>query len=55
MESCLAREKDIGEPQGYCSPQGDVTLRASVFEVVKVVKTRMVFKYFHEDFLTEMV
>lgn len=55
MESCLAREKDIGEPQGYWGPQGDITLRASVIEVVKVVKKRMVFKYTHEDFLTEMV
>lgn len=55
MEFCLAREKDIGEPQGYWGPQGDITLRESVFEVVKVVKTRMVFKYIHEDFMTEIV
>lgn len=54
MESFLAREKDIGEPQGYWVPK-ETTLRASVIEVVKVVKKRMVFKYIHEDFLTEMV
>lgn len=55
MESCLAREKDIEVPQGYWGPHGDIILRVSVFEVVKVVKTRMIFKYIHEDFLTEMV
>lgn len=35
--------------------QGDITFSASVFEVVKIVKTKMVFKYIHEDFMTEMV